>query len=569
MNITSIPAAFIATQCRRLTPEDTLEELVGGQLFGSLHWYLNEENLDDYPYIATNEGGTRADLALMLWLADQAIEPVTLGYLWDGSTQAGIIVLRDGELVQYTLAHEAIHELQKHIFLESGDAPIDEITQLRNDGKSEDEIDTLIFERSEDYYLHVLDELQLEFLNALHLGDNDLAKYPFLKMLIENGHTWASEELEGVISSARTLLQPIDYDDPQSIQAAFTSNGCEFYTGDRYRVKRVLQQMPDQYRDRQDVFEQIIPLIAAWPLELAGISVRSNPDIIRMGVEADKRNGYAPSALKYVDDSVLQNLDFLTEILAMQPTEYYNLPDTLKENRELIKVVVKSGLWVTDDIGSDPELLKLFASSGSRNVYFHIPAAAQNDPNLARLYIENGGEWTALPESLKDNLGLFDCYLSLFPFGTDAAENQMFELTSALKHLFKIESWANCPLDPDLVAHCLSINLGVAGALRYSHLESLDHWQRILNQFDIAPYINDHTMLFSLAWSLRKEEHPHIRALWARATRELEKITPTMNALSDVSDHERALEVAMFLYLKLLLEGKEGVEKFISSMDDE
>ena len=226
--------------------------------------------------------------------------------------------------------------------------------------------------------------------------------------------------------------------------------------------------MPDQYRDRQDFIEQIISLIAAWPLEFAAVSVRSNPDIIRMGVEADKRNGYGPSALKYVDDFVLQNLDFLTEILAMQPTDYFNLPDTLKENRQLIRVVLKSGLWVTDDIGSDPELLTLFASSSSRNMYFHIPSAAQNDPNLTRLYIENGGEWTALPESLKDNIRLFDCYLSLFPFGTDAAENQMFELTRALKHLFKIESWANCPLDPDLVAHCLSINLGVAGTLRYS-----------------------------------------------------------------------------------------------------
>ena len=156
----------------------------------------------------------------MLWLADQATEPVTLGYLWDGSTQAGIIVLRDGELVQYTQAHEAIHELQKHIFLESSDAPIDEIAQLRNEGKSEDEIDTLIFERSENYYLHVLDDLQLEFLNALHVGNNNIAIYPFSKMLIENGHTWASEEHKGVISSARALLQPTDYDNPQSIQAA-------------------------------------------------------------------------------------------------------------------------------------------------------------------------------------------------------------------------------------------------------------------------------------------------------------------------------------------------------------
>jgi hypothetical protein len=210
MNITSIPAEFIATYCRRLKPADTLQELVGGQLFGSLHWYINEENLDDYPYIATNEGGKSADLALMLWLADQATQPVTLGYLWDGSTQAGIIVFRDAKLVQYTLAHEAIHELQKQIFLESDDAPINVIAQLRNNGKSEDEIDTLIFEQSEDYYLHVLDELQLELLNALHVGADDLSKYPFSKMLRENGRTWETEDLVNVIGSVRALLQPID-----------------------------------------------------------------------------------------------------------------------------------------------------------------------------------------------------------------------------------------------------------------------------------------------------------------------------------------------------------------------
>lgn len=210
MNITSIPPEFIATYCRGLELGDTLQKLVGGQHYETLHWYLNEENLDDYPYIVTAEGGTRADLALMLWLADQATQPVTLGYLWDGSTRSGLHVFREGRLVQYTMAHEAIHEIQKQIFLGSDDAPTDEIEQLRNDGRSEDEIDTLIFEQSEDYYLHVLDELQLELLNALHVGADDLSKYPFSKMLRENGRTWETEDLVNVIGSVRALLQPMD-----------------------------------------------------------------------------------------------------------------------------------------------------------------------------------------------------------------------------------------------------------------------------------------------------------------------------------------------------------------------
>ncbi len=218
MIITSIPAELIAAFCRQLTAEDKLQDLVGGQLVRTLRWYVNEDDFDDYPYIAMNEGGTDENVALMLWIADQSNEPVTLGCLWDSGWAAGIIALSGHLLVRYTVAHDAIHQLQKQACMESVDSPVDEIAQLRNEGKSEDEIDLFISHWSEDYYPLVRDSLQLELLKATHdrgdfaINDIDYAStnYPFLKMLSENGHTLDVEDLGESLGSMRALLQPID-----------------------------------------------------------------------------------------------------------------------------------------------------------------------------------------------------------------------------------------------------------------------------------------------------------------------------------------------------------------------
>ena len=128
------------------------------------------------------------------------------------------------------------------------------------------------------------DGLQTAFLRSVHDGNHDLTDYAYFKMLSDLGCEWQTNDLPDMATSAGKLLKPIDYDDPEYIDSIFGQQSDEFWKLHRDRIHGVLSNLPEELKDRKDLFRQIIPNVAGWVLEYAGPEVRS--DRISLGLRS-------------------------------------------------------------------------------------------------------------------------------------------------------------------------------------------------------------------------------------------------------------------------------------------
>ncbi len=244
----------------------------------------------------------------MLWIQQQTAEPITVGCQWAGDYQCGAFALTNGVFKEFTVSTEALMDLQKALLLENtGTAEIDE---LREQGNSEEEIDEILWDWSDDYRVEARDGLQTAFLRSVHDGNNDLTDYAYFKMLSDLGCEWQTNDLPDMATSAGQLLKPIDYDDPEYIDSIFGQQSDEFWKLHRDRIHGVLSNLPEELKDRKDLFRQIIPNVAGWVLEYAGPEVRSDRDILRLAIAADETHNYAPSALEYAAPEVFEDRSF-------------------------------------------------------------------------------------------------------------------------------------------------------------------------------------------------------------------------------------------------------------------
>ena len=498
MLITTIPAEKLKKICSQWKQGGSLQELVGGQLFGTID-SVNFDDPDDI-YFSTSTNIVLEDCALMLWIQQQTDEPITVGCQWAGDYQCGAFALANGVFKEFTVSTEALMDLQKALILENTDTS--EIDELREQGNSEEEIDEILWEWSDDYRVEARDGLQIAFLRSVHDGNHNLTDYAYFKMLSDLGCEWQINDLPDMAESAGRLLKPIDYDDPEYIDSIFGQPSDEFWKLHRDRIHGILSNLPEELKDRKDLWKQIIPNVAAWVLEYAGPAVRSDKDILRLAMEADKTHGYAPSALEYATERVFEDREFLKEILTQQKDEYYNLPETLKTDRELLKIVLKQGLSLPEEVSTDRELVETYAASGDRFVYNHIPDDLASDPEIAKIYISHGGDWFGLPGTLKASHDTLINYLSHYDFDQDD-ELPTYDLERALENHLQLDDWDSATLTLDFVIACLDATPRFFSMLRYDHL-ALGEWHQLIKQYNPLAY-GSRALLLKLALTLRSE----------------------------------------------------------------
>jgi hypothetical protein len=497
MLITTIPKDNLVKVCGQWKQGDSLQKLISGQLYGSID-YVDLDDAD-YPMLITSTSIVLEDCALMIWIAQQLSDSTAIGLLWSADHNSGIIVLHKGAFTEFSISADALMNLQKHLFLEQTDE--DELKALQEKCKTEDEIDDMICQYSDEYRVEVRDGLQLEFLKSIYEGNSNLIDYPYFKALSKLGVNWEINNLSTMTSNAKQLLQHINFDDPEFIDSIFNAKDGEFWKQHRDRIHGILTHMPDHLKNNKNLFKKIIPLVAAWPLEYAGSNVRSDKNILRLAIKADKTHGYGASALKYADSKVFDDLTFIKEILNDQPSEFYNLPEKLKSDRDLLKIVLKEGLLFPPEKGGDRELLELFVSSGNSFVYNRIPDEVHQDIKLAKLYLENGGEWFAVPETLRAKRALVDHYIANYNFINDSYSD--YKLKKSLEDYLKLDSWDSSSLDIKFVDACLDANTQFSRILRYEHLTIKD-WLTIVKKHDVVEHACE-SLKLRLALNLKKE----------------------------------------------------------------
>jgi hypothetical protein len=498
MLITTKPSGRLKEICCQWNRGDSLHELVGCQLFGT----ISSVSFDDPEdiYLSTSTSIVLEDCALMLWIQQQTDEQITVGCQWAGDYQCGAFALAKGILKEFTVSTEAIMDLQKALLLENTDAS--EIDELREQGNSEEEIDEILWQWSDDYRVEARDGLQIAFLRSVHEGNSNLTDYAYFKMLSDLDCDWQINDLHDMGESAGQLLKPINYDDPEYIDSIFVQQSDEFWKLHRDRIHGILSNLPEELKNRKELFKQIIPNVAAWILEYAGPEVRSDKDILRLAIEADETHNYAPSALEYAAEEVFEDREFLEEVLTRQKGEYYNLPQTLRTDRKFLKIVLKQGLGLPEEVSTDRELIEIYAASGNRFVYSHIPPDLASDLELAKIYIRHGGDWWGLPDTLKASRDTLINYLTYYDFDQDDGL-PTFDLERALESHLRIDDWDTATLTPDFVIACLDVTPRFFCMLNYNHL-TLSEWDQLVKQYNSLAYAS-RLLQLKLALTLKSE----------------------------------------------------------------
>ena len=498
MLITTLPSEKLKKICSQWKQGDSLQELVGGQLFSTVESIAFDDPNDIY--LRTSTSIVLEDCALMLWIQQKTNEPITVGCQWAGDYQCGAFALANGVFKEFTVSTEALMDLQKALLLENTDTS--EIDELREQGNSEQEIDEILWEWSDDYRVEARDGLQTAFLRSVHDGNSNLTDHAYFKMLSDLGCDWQINDLPDMAESAGRLLKPIDYDDPEYIDSIFGQQSDEFWKLHRDRIHGILSNLPEELKDRKDLFKQIIPNVAGWVLEYAGPKVRSDKDILRLAIEADKTHGYAPAALEYAAPEVFEDREFLVEVLTRKKGEYYNLPQTLKTDRELLKIVLKQGLDLPEDSSTDRELVETYVASGDSFVYNHIPDDLASDPELAKIYIRHGGDWSNLPDTLKASQDTLIYYLTHYDFDQDD-DLPTFDLERALESHLRLDNWDSATLTPDFVRACLDVTPRFFCMLNYRHLKPSD-WHQLTKEHSPID-LGSRALQLNLALTLKKE----------------------------------------------------------------
>lgn len=498
MLISTIPPKSLKAICNKWKQGDNLQELIGGQLFATVESIGFED--PDYSYLRTSTSIAIEDCALMLWIQQQTDEPITVGCQWAGDYHCGAFALANGVFKEFTVSTEALMDLQKALLLQNTDSS--EIDQLREQGNSEEAIDEILWEWSDEYRVEARDGLQTAFLRSVHDGNSNLTDYAYLKMLSDLGCEWQTNDLPDMATSAGQLLKPINYDNPEYIDSIFGQQNDEFWKLHRDRIHGILRNLPEELKDRKDLFKQIIPNVAGWVLQYAGPEVRSDKDILRLAIEADETHNYAPSALEYAATEVFEDKKFLKEILARQKAEYYNLPPLLKTDRELLKIVLKQGLDLPEEASTDRELVEIYVASGDSFVYNHVPNNLATDPELAKIYIRHGGDYHYLPDTLKTSRDTFINYLSHYDFDQDD-DLPTFDLERALESHLQLDDWDSATLTLDFVRACLDVTPRFFAMLTYRHLEPSD-WHQLTKQHSPVDF-GPRALQLNLALTLKKE----------------------------------------------------------------
>src|SRR6056297_1487515 len=209
MLLKTIPFDDLLSVCGKWKSGDSLQDLIGGQLFGVVE-SIELDHSDEIGLI-TSSNIALEDCALMLWLAKQLSDTSTVGCFWSGDYQSGVFTLHKGRFIELSFSTEVLLKLQKSLLLNQIDSA--EIDDLREQGLTEDEISNTLEEWSDNYRVEARDGLQSEFLRSIHDENLDLTSYPHFKILSELECEWSINDLPNMVRDAGDLLIPLDYSD--------------------------------------------------------------------------------------------------------------------------------------------------------------------------------------------------------------------------------------------------------------------------------------------------------------------------------------------------------------------
>jgi len=304
--------------------DQKLSDLTGGPVIGAIE-SISKDDLD-YPFITFYSGAKLNDECALMLSMGKKFPEASLAYFWDAGFQVGCIAYTHETFIEFTILEENLYEYTKEVLIEAGE--YDEETEEED-----------ITERRVD----CRDQLQLSFLEYIasqspdnyqlyELVPSELSVVP--GFTLESGFELEFEItiLESLAADLEIYLKPLDYDDLSSVGELYQQGDSEYWKSHRERVRGLLKEMPEEYRDNVDLFKAIIPKVAAWALEYAGENVRSDKSVIEMAVQSDKDNNYGVSALTYASDNLLHDLDFIKSILVTQPLELRNFISRYKED---------------------------------------------------------------------------------------------------------------------------------------------------------------------------------------------------------------------------------------------
>ncbi|MDB3999430.1 hypothetical protein N9448_07415 [Litorivicinus sp.] len=547
MLITTNPSGHLKAICGQWEQGDSFQELVGGQLFGTID-SVNFDDPDDI-YLSTSTSIVLENCALMLWIQQQTGEPITVGCQWAADFQSGAFALSNGLFKEFTVSTDALMDLQKALLMEQTDSL--EIDALRDEGKTEEEIDEILWEWSDEYRVEARDGLQIEFLRSVHDGNHNLTDYAYFKTLTALGAEWQINDLPDMAKSASRLLKPIDYGDPEYIDSIFGQQSDEFWKLHRDRIHEILRNLPEHLKDRKDLFKQIIPNVAAWVLEYAGPEVRSDKDILRLAIEADETHNYAPSALEYAAEEVFEDREFLEEVLTRQKGEYYNLPEAVKTNRELLKIVLKQGLSLPEEVSTDRELVEIYVASGDTWVYNHVPEEMASDPELAKNYIRNGGSWSSVPEPLRKQWKLMKVFIEHYDY-----EQKYISVDYELADHLGLDTSGltkKIKLSLDFILKCLEVNSQFSRAIEVYWINSEEELLTLFTDHDLVSYELSNSLVLGSVMLFAESECSS--SAWYH------EIFRRALALVPLSERMQELERDMIVNLMKGVEGDENTDK--------
>jgi len=435
----SRPQNHLAKVCAGWYDGTPLRTLVNGNIDGKLR-FLNlpdDASEADAETSITLECPLGAALAIMFWLAERSPKGLEgLGVSFDNDWQIGAAAYKDGAFASMLVNGDDLDNLAR-----------DTVTE--NEDEDEFYEDTI---REQRQYLR--DDLQDTFIDYfIARGTVDgLDQVEPFKTLNHKGGKATLEILDDVIPQIKDRLsQKIDFYSFKSMATLMEQQADEHWKSHRSRVREIMDLVPDELRGNKEFFRAVIPSVSGWLLEYANETVRSDKESIRLALRADKDNNWGAYALKYASESVFHDREFVLEVLTTNPSEYHKLSDKLK---------------------SDREFALAYATSGSTSCFDNLPKKFLNDIEIARAFLEGGGDFCHLPEEFKKVDELF-----LKALLHTKSEDSRHDLGSLLRDRFE-----NCgKLSFEVVKASLAIAPNLAGMLEAEHID-LESWARLIDE---------------------------------------------------------------------------------------
>lgn len=463
----SYPMSFLNVVCSSWTDSVGLRRALDGNVDGRATLY-NDNEEDTHVLLECHLHSALAAMHFLSLKADESVMGFSISY--ESGDGIGAISLKNGEYVKMTILEEHLHALSS--------SEVDEDDEYKDDTISENRVmwrDILQTSFGEYFAKH-------GNIDELNLVD------PFVA-LADVGGTPLFEELSDTTETVKKLLsEKIDWNDVESLRGSFMQKPEEFWKDHRSRVREIMGDAPEEALNDPSVFKAIIPEVSGWLIEYGSDSIRSNKEIARLGLEADKKNGWGASVLEYVSPKLQKDREFLLEAVKFEPNEFYNLPQEFSQDIEFIIAAVSNVYGsLSEDFQSDKDVALAYARSAGHWFESNLHESLKGDKDIAKAFLEGGGEFTQLPETHHGDDELFMVFL----------ENYKEEYPDSNRELGRsFEKWAPNGkfLSIEVIRECLNRRPKITSLLTSENLK-IEDWAELLKEYDIQDYIDTNTML--------------------------------------------------------------------------